>query len=361
MSESNFNNLSQIEYFERKIFDLRQLIEISKGLNSTLEYNVLIDSILLTCMGQMQLIKAGIFFKKNFDNDFFSLHRNHKGIELKRDIDYVVKNDSYLASLMSDNPRCYTIEEIMNDDRVSVKEKDMLSSLNPSLLVPLKGKGKFHGIILLGDRIRKCEFTEEEKEYLMDIASLAGIAIENAYLYEVATTDMMTKLKIHHYFQTMLAEEIKNSYHVLTPLSVVIIDIDNFKLFNDEFGHLCGDAVLKNIASLVKKNCRQIDTAARYGGEEISLILPKTSLSDAINVAERIREQIEQSVVVFDGKNHKATVSIGVTEFDRASAEDNTTMISRADSALYNSKRKGKNIVSYCLSDGFIGETDGSE
>ena len=356
---SEKNDKAQLEYFERKIFDLKQLIEISKGLNSTLEYNVLIDSILLTCMGQMQLVKAGIFFKKNFDDEYFSLHRNHKGIELNRDTDYVIPNDSYLAGLLAGNDRCFTASEIYADSKVSPAEKDMLSSINPTLLVPLKGKGKFHGIILLGDRIRNCDFSDEEKEYLLDIASLAGIAIENAYLYEVATTDMMTKLKIHHYFQTVLTEEIKLAYQILTPVSLLMLDIDNFKEFNDTYGHLCGDIVLKNVSSLVKKNCRQIDTAARYGGEEIAVILTRTNLDDALNVAERIRDQIASSRITHDGKELKTTVSIGVTEFDRSIKENNNTMIARADSALYDSKRSGKNRVSFCTSGGKTGDING--
>lgn len=352
------NYRAQIEYYERKVFDLRQLIEISKGLNSTLEYNLLIESILLTCMGQMQLVKAGIFLKRNIDDRFFALHRNHKGFELDREIDYSISKDSPLAERMFAEARCFTWDEVRKDKSMDKAEVRMLASIAPSLLVPLKGKGKFHGFIVLGDRISCKEFCEEEMEYLMDIASLAGIAIENAYLYEVATTDMMTRLKIHHYFQTILAEEIEISRRNAQPMALLMIDIDNFKRFNDEHGHLCGDLVLKNVASLVKHNCRQIDTAARYGGEEIAVILGRTEMGYALNVAERIRRQIEASSVTHDGKELKATVSIGVAELDPAIEETNNTIITRADTALYYSKHHGKNRVSYSRTQDDCGEID---
>src|SRR4030066_1688028 len=85
---------AEIEQYERKIYDLKQLIEISKGLNSTLEYNILIDSILLTCMGQMQLFMAGIFLRKSIDQNSYFLHRNYKGFEIDHSIEYELEADS---------------------------------------------------------------------------------------------------------------------------------------------------------------------------------------------------------------------------------------------------------------------------
>lgn len=337
----------EIEKYERKVFDLRQLIEISKGLNSTLEYNFLIDSILLTCMGQMQLIKAGIFLKRGIDDNSYILHRNYKGFDLNHENDYIIPDYSPLIEILDESYSCLTLDEIHEKLPKDSAAVSTLNEINPSLVVPLKGKGKLNGIIVLGERINQFVFSEEEKGYLLDIASLAGIAIENAYLYELATTDMMTKLKIHHYFQTILIEEREKAVKRKTPLSLILIDIDHFKNFNDKFGHLCGDIVLKKVAVIIKDNCRQNDTAARYGGEEMAIILPRTDLQAAIVAAERIRRNIEKEIVKYDGKEMSVTVSIGVAELDPESDKSNNDIINRTDQALYLAKDNGRNRVAF--------------
>jgi two-component system, cell cycle response regulator len=337
---------AEIEQYERKIYDLKQLIEISKGLNSTLEYNILIDSILLTCMGQMQLLMAGIFLKKGIGHENFALHRNYQGFEVDHSIDYELEPDSDVIHYLEKNFKCYTLieleEGVSNENSLTV-----LKMLNPNLIVPLMCKGILNGLIILGDRINEKEFTETEKEYLLDIASLAGIAIHNASLYEMATTDMMTKLKIHHYFHTMLIEEINRANRLSRPLSVIMADIDHFKKLNDAYGHQAGDMVLINVAKIIRESIRQIDVPSRYGGEEFSVILPGTEIHEALVVAERIRQNIEKSSVIYDDKELRATISIGVTQYDPDLDKSKITLIERADKALYMSKRNGRNLVSF--------------
>lgn len=336
----------EIEQYERKIYDLKQLIEISKGLNSTLEYNILIDSILLTCMGQMQLLMAGIFLKKGIGHEDFALHRNYKGFEVDHSIEYDIEPDSDLVRYIEKNFKCYTLSElegaISND-----KSFNILKMLNPILIVPLMSKGILNGMIILGERINNKNFTENEKEYLIDIAQLAGIAIHNASLYEMATTDMMTKLKIHHYFHTLLVEEMERASRLSRPLSLIMADIDHFKVLNDTYGHQAGDMVLINVARIMKDSIRHIDVASRYGGEEFAIILPGTEIHESLIVAERIRQHIEKSFITYDGKDLKATISIGVTEFDPEVDKTKNTFIERADKAMYISKRNGRNLVSF--------------
>ena len=336
----------EIEQYERKIYDLKQIIEISKGLNSTLDYNTLIDSILLTCMGQMQLLNAGIFLKKGIGFDNFSLHRNYKGFEINHTIEYELYPNSELILFMEKSFKCYTIDDFKNkiEDEHSL---DVMSTLNPCLILPLMSKGELNGLIILGERINHKEFTESEKEYLINIASLAGIAIHNAMLYEMATTDMMTKLKIHHYFQTTCIEELDRAQKYNRPLSLMMMDIDHFKGFNDSFGHTAGDMVLKNVARIIKESVRQMDIAARYGGEEFAVILPKTDINEALIVAERIRDTIEHEEVEYEKNILKVTISIGLTQFDDELDKNKNDIIERADKALYFSKANGRNMVSF--------------
>jgi two-component system cell cycle response regulator len=336
----------EIEQYERKIYDLKQLIEISKGLNSTLDYNVLIDSILLTCMGQMQLMKAGIFTKKEISRDVYVLNRNYKGFELNHSIEYGIKPDSLLMKFLEDNFRCYELKEIIDrvEDELSLKT---LKIIEPDLIVPLKGKGELNGIIILGSRINVERFSESEKQFLLDIASLAGIAIQNAYLYEMATTDMMTKLKIHHFFQAALIDERERSLNNNKPLSVIMIDVDHFKDFNDTYGHTCGDLILMNVARLIMESTRQRDVSARYGGEEFGIILPNTALTEAIEVARRIRVSVENSRINCNDKRLGVTISLGVAQLSPDKDSNSRSLIERADRALYKSKIDGRNMVSF--------------
>jgi diguanylate cyclase (GGDEF)-like protein len=345
---SEHSRQETIERYERKIFDLRQLIEISKGLNSTLEYNMLIESILLTCMGQMQLIKAGIFLKKGIDENSYVLHRNYKGFELDHHLDYEIDDFSVLVELFEKYDRCWTMEELRDSLAGQLDVVKSLIAIGPNLIVPLKSKGRMNGMIILGERINQLSFSDEEKDYLLDIASLAGIAIENAYLYELATTDMMTKLKIHHFFQRLLIEERDKARKRRTPLVLMMIDIDHFKSFNDTYGHLCGDIVLKNVALIIRNSCRQIDVAARYGGEEMAVILPRTDIDAGVVAAERLRQKIEEAVLEHEGQQLGVKVSIGITQLKESDVSNND-LIKRADRALYLSKKNGRNRVSFII------------
>jgi two-component system, cell cycle response regulator len=342
-TNSDLKMTQLLETYEREIYDLTQLIEICKGLNSTLiDYNRLIDSILLTCMGQMQLTKAGIFLKKSIDEDIFVFHRNYKGFDLDHSKEYDIRGDSSLIDFLETHYQCFDMHELVEKiDNYS--GLDTMKLIAPNLIIPLKGKDKLNGIIVLGDRIKGDFFNEYEKDYLMKIASLCGVAIHNAYLYEMATTDMMTKLKLHHFFQTSLIEARERAVSENTNLSLIMMDIDHFKDFNDKYGHICGDIIMKNVGRMILEKVRRIDVASRYGGEEFAIILPETDLDEAYLIAERIRESIQNMVVEYDNKKMSITVSIGITVFSPVEDIDNHFLIERADKALYLSKEKGRN------------------
>jgi len=332
------------EEYEKQIYDLKQLLEVSKSLNSTLDYHILIDSILFTIMGQMRVLKAGLLAKKGLDANHFSLHRNYKGFEVSHGVDYTIAEDHPLIKLFARSNRCYTIPEAL--ERIgSLRGIEGMASLRPSLLVPLKAKGVVNGIILLADRIGEGGFDEAEREYVMTIASLAAIAINNAFLFEMTTTDMMTKLKMKHYFYTILLERMEQSATSDRCLSVVMMDIDFFKKFNDTYGHLCGDAVLKQVARIIQENVRAIDLAARYGGEEFCLLLPDTERERACTIAERIRQSVANTPTEYEGRSLAVTISLGVAQYDPVRDVSGKSLIDRADRALYYSKQNGRDRV----------------
>jgi diguanylate cyclase (GGDEF)-like protein len=330
--------------YEKQIFDLRQLLEVSKSLNSMLEYNILIDSILLNVMGQMKVLKAGIFAKKGLDSSSFSLHRNYKGFEIDHGVDYSIPEDHPAISLFSRQYGCYTLEDIAQ--RLgSLDGLEGMASLGPSLIVPLKAKGAINGLLLVGDKIDEEDFDVYEREYALNLAGLAAVAINNAFLFEMTTTDMMTRLKMKHYFYSVLIERMSESVSSGVPLSVIMIDIDFFKKVNDAHGHSFGDAVLKNVAHILQACVRGNDLAARYGGEEFCVLLPSASLDRARQVAERIRSSVASTATSYEDRSLAVTVSLGVAQYDPARDHSAKSLIDRADRALYSSKENGRDRV----------------
>jgi len=330
---------------EKENFDLRQLLEISKSLNSTLNYSIVIDSILFTCMAQMKVIKAGLFARKGLESNCFSLHRNYKGFDLDHRIEYAIQEDHELIRLFTRKYACYTLEEI-STELGSLDGLETLSALEPSLLVPLKTKGIINGIILLGERIDEELFDAYEREHILNIAVLASIAINNAFLFELTTTDMMTKLKMKHYFYTTLMERIQAVSESGGNLSVVMIDIDHFKKFNDTYGHSCGDLVLQRVAKSIAECVRSVDIAARYGGEEFVLLLNDSDATSAVIAAERVRKMVQTMGTEYEGTLLHVTVSCGVAVYNKVHDHSAKALIDRADKAMYQSKQNGRNRVS---------------
>lgn len=163
-------------------------------------------------------------------------------------------------------------------------------------------------------------------------------------LKKMAITDGLTKLYNSRYFYTQLEMEIDrlNRYH--HPLALLLLDIDNFKTYNDKFGHLDGDKILSKLGEIIKNCLRTMDSAYRYGGEEFTILLPETTIEEAINVAERIRKTLEEEdFVSMTGEKITITLSIGVTEY--CANEDLSSFILRADKAMYLSKDRGKDTI----------------
>lgn len=197
------------------------------------------------------------------------------------------------------------------------------------------------------DRADSGTFSEFDLELLQAIAPQIAVAIDRELLKDKAgefeqlsVTDVLTGLLNRRYLEERLTEEIKRSNRHGYPMSFMMIDVDEFKAYNDLFGHPEGDKALKIVASEMRVNLRGADVAARYGGEEFSILLPQTTGEEAETIAERIRQRIDETIF----PNRKVTISIGVAT---CSYELNSpqTLILAADKALFEAKRKGRNNV----------------
>lgn len=181
---------------------------------------------------------------------------------------------------------------------------------------------------------------EKEKELKTICKSNKHLLKINTELLATMHTDALTGLQNRRKFEEFFAQEYKRAKRYNQAFSLIILDIDNFKIVNDTFGHQQGDEVLKTVSSTIRKKLRDSDFGARWGGEEFIIILPNTdALSAATQVAERIRAEIE----AHDFGKFKITISSGIAQFANGVAAE--ALIKAADDALYASKRSGKNKI----------------
>lgn len=166
----------------------------------------------------------------------------------------------------------------------------------------------------------------------------------NLVLERLASSDSLTELANRRCFFERVADEIARANRYGHPLALQMLDIDRFKRINDRFGHSAGDAVLRAVAGTLRANLRQNDFAARIGGEEFVILLPVTTIGDAVEHAERVRRAVEKSTVAVGDERLSVTVSIGVSGLDDEDLSEDP-MLTRADRALYRSKKNGRNQI----------------
>ena len=211
-------------------------------------------------------------------------------------------------------------------------------------LGPLEAPSRAQGVIAVARQGQP--FTDDDREVLRSLGVEAALALENIELHfqvrRQAVTDELTGLSNHGRFQELLTAEIEQVRRYNHPLGLIMLDIDDFKLVNDSYGHQQGDVVLRHVASVLQENSRDADSPARYGGEELSLILPHTDLEGAHAIAERIRAAVEElRVPRTDGSGVlRITASVGVAA---STAGHKDALVAEADGALYEAKRRGKN------------------
>ncbi|ODS33425.1 MAG: GGDEF domain protein [Candidatus Scalindua rubra] len=229
---------------------------------------------------------------------------------------------------------------------------------NSFISMPLKVKSDTIGVLNLTDKIDNHQFTERDLHSLSTFTSCASIAIKNALMFEelqnLSLTDELTGLYNRRHFYKCLENEMIRSGRFDRHFTLAILDIDNFKYYNDTYGHLAGDSILKQVSEILKTQTRGIDIVARYGGEEFAVIFPETqgtknsitSTSSGLQFPERLRAAFESHsfLNISTGKKLNLTISGGVAIFplDGKTTKD---LISRADENLYHAKRNGRNKV----------------
>lgn len=242
------------------------------------------------------------------------------------------------------------VEDIKNDFRFDL-EKLKLQDLRPvaSLIsAPFISDHRFLGILRL-DNPQPHFYSQDDLRFLVKICDLGGVALENSELFkdtqDLAIHDGLTSLYTKGYFLERLKEECKRTIRQGSVFSLLMLDIDFFKNYNDSFGHTAGDIVLRNLSRNMIESLKDLNPiVSRFGGEEFCVILEKVDKKKAYKAACLLRERIEKDKIILRKKETNITVSIGIATFP-SDAADEDELIQKADRAMYTAKQKGRNQV----------------
>jgi diguanylate cyclase (GGDEF)-like protein len=234
------------------------------------------------------------------------------------------------------------IERDLTDKPDSVR---LFKDCSSRMSIPLISFGQTHGVLTLHSS-RKNAFHESELQPLESVADICANSIQNAHyvqrVKQLAYLDGLTGIFNRRFFELRIMEEIERARRYGTGMAVIMADIDQFKSLNDEFGHLLGDEVLRQVSSLFHQQVRKIDVVCRYGGEEFAILLTQTNEQQALSIAEKLRRLVAEWQ--FPGVPRAVTISAGVATFP-AQGKTRDEMVRAADSGLYAAKQAGRNRI----------------
>lgn len=325
------------EELDRKVMELGTLHKISKAINSDLNFNNLLKQILVCVKEVIDYEDCYIFLMEDQSTNLVLIEYYESSVnqsEAKRNILHQV------------NQLVMNKKENQVVDLETQTWDQAFSGTGTLLAIPMLVENKILGVLSIITGQKK-EIIDELLKMLFIVVSHMAIAIKNAtdyeYVKKTAITDGLTGVFNHRYFYERFKRELDWSKHHELPVSLLMIDIDNFKKYNDTYGHVAGDKLLKIIADILRFCTRDEDVIARYGGDEFTVLLMGVAKKVACKIADRIRLAIGSESI----DNHESvTVSIGVSSFP----EDALTvgeLVIIADKALYTSKKNGNNQVSF--------------
>jgi diguanylate cyclase (GGDEF)-like protein len=265
-------------------------------------------------------------------------YKNYKMVDLSIDIDSIAPFEPFFQQYPQ--PISYDLLVYQMGDTEATRAMD---DLHPELVVPILGPSGLYGLILIGHKILDNEYNTVELTFLQQLMAFVSQAIQNHIHYEHSVRDVKTGLFNHGFFMTRLTEEIARSKRADCISSLIVIDVDKFKNFNDSFGHLAGDRVLESLALMIQQSVRAGDVPSRFGGEEFTILLPEAGRDIAWLVAERLRSSVAAMKVSWDPPLPQVTISLGLVCFDKGTDITASEVIHRADEALYQSKERGRN------------------
>ncbi|NLI78849.1 MAG: diguanylate cyclase [Candidatus Riflebacteria bacterium] len=323
---------------DHRINELDILYKVGKDISSILDFTQLQNSILEKVVKVVRAEKGSLMLLDEAEKSLSIGVAFGLSEEITREAR--VGLGEPVAGYVMESQRPLFVEDVERDHEfLAIKKNNIMRGTLMS--VPLQAKDKMLGVLNVS-RGDPNTFTDKDFHLFQSLATQASIAIENARLYRYAVTDEMTRLYNHRYFQQRLDEELQRADRYDSKVSLILLDVDHFKKFNDTYGHQEGDRVLKTVARLLEKSVREVDIPARYGGEEFIVICPEKDAEGSMVPAQRIRTAIEGFDFRIGGARVPITVSLGVSCYPEQ-ARNKFDLILFADTALYTSKESGRN------------------
>jgi len=331
---------------------LETLLEISNAVSASLNPSEVLDTIVNKVALLTDAIRCSIVLVVKNDKGYvLASHDNPSIKDLEIDLNKYPEIKEVITSRAPLALQDMATHPLMAGVKASLKDLEDMSVL----IVPIVFNDEVLGTLFLRTRRKEEGFSREEIDFCQIVANASYHAIKNARLYEevskekehlkeVAIRDQLTGLYNHNFFYSRFEEEFERAVRYETSLSLLMLDIDDFKRINDTYGHRVGDIALKEIAAIIMKGVRKTDVVARYGGEEFAVILPHTMLKGALEEAERLREMIASHSYAGLSRD-RITVSIGVASYPQKGAMNSGDLVNYADDALYKAKASGKNTV----------------
>ncbi len=329
------NTKRELEYH---ISQLSTLYEVGKAISSVLDFVQLQHIILERVAKELKAEKGSLMLLDDAERTLTIGSSFGLSEEIKKETKVGIGEP--VAGWVVETGQPLFVQDVESDHAFLAIKKSNITR-GTLMSVPLKAKDKILGVLNIS-RVTPNSFSKNDFELFVNLANQAAIAIENARLYRYAVTDEMTKLYNHRYFQQRLDEELQRADRYESQVSLIILDVDHFKRFNDTYGHPEGDRVLKTVSRLIEKGVREVDIPARYGGEEFVVICPEKEGEGAMVPANRIRTTIETYDFRINGVHVPITVSLGIATYPDH-ARNKQDLIVLADTALYYSKETGRN------------------
>ena len=342
IKKAKHNQITQEKFYNLELY-LLQSTSISTLFNRLLTE---LSNILELELVELQLVDSNGEIQQLIDDIYGELKFNNLKFHL---------DEQFLLQLYENNREVKLSQQIQH---IQPLFKFSAKKIYSVAMLPLVRENRLIGSLHLGSH-NKDRFTPDlATSFLQHLASIVGICIQNSITQEqfklLSLVDLLTRTKNRRYFIQALAREIARSSRSQKPISCLFLDLDHFKQVNDTHGHLTGDRALQAVAQNINPLLRQSDVLARFGGEEFTVMLPDTNQTDALEIAERIRLQINQIVLEDDhGKTFSISVSIGVSTWQpdpqqqRTFEEIQNYLISKADEGVYKAKDEGRNCVQF--------------
>lgn len=342
LREKHRVRLDSLERLEKQVVSLMELFEIARDFSAALNFDVLTKIIYEKVLPELPFGRIRLLLSKPHSQRLEFLKT------------YTISKQG----VKTDEPR-FSDEEmqallgVYSQKRVIRKDIDKTSdSCGEIWYFPLLVDDQPAAVVVV-EEANPDDFVKFEV-----LAAQLVLQVQKINLYEttleLSIIDGLTGVYVRRYFLERIAEELKRSIKYRLPMAVLMLDIDHFKRYNDDFGHLIGDETLKNVASLIRQNLRKVDIVARYGGEEFIAVLPESKAEDAFEIAERIRSGIARHKFKVYDEDAAVTISIGIASFPedieeskRLQFSDDSVydLIRRADKALYRAKEEGRNRI----------------